>query len=281
MAEEQEVLSAEEEFDKAFEEAGGESGTPENPDTDTDDGQGDAEHEAGEGDGKGPKGESDKAGDEGASGSEEGGEGEDPFKAEREKYEARIRDLEEKAKPKETPKEEKPPELPKDVQEFFQDYPEMQNAVEKVVEQRINAAVTKAVESVTGQLGGQMAYERELVNGFFDAEAKAYVEGVPDAYRVLNMPEFEAWAKTDPEAAKLLTTAHTAKQAIPVLKRFKESLARQAADRHDRQQAERSQKAREQAAGSVTPVTRKGTGGKGKEPDPDDFDGAWDEPEKS
>jgi len=275
MAEEQ-ILSAEEEFDQAFSEADAGSTATETPDGGDDDGQGGAETGDGK-EAKGSEGEGETTGGEGESGSEEGGKEkgaeEDLFKAERERYEARIRELEGKVKPASEEKKPEPTaeELPKEVKEVFEDYPELQMAVEKIVEMR----VTAAVNSVTGQLGGQLAYEREIANGFYDAEAKAYVEGVPDAYRILNMPEFEAWAKADPEAAKLLQSPHTAKQAIPVLRRFKESLAKQAAGKHDKEQAQRSQRAREEAAGSTTPVTRKGSGGKGKEPDPDDFDEAW------
>lgn len=133
-------------------------------------------------------------------------------------------------------------EVPDDLADYYKDYPEVQNAIiyetKKFVKETFGdidpEKVNKSIEEVTDGLA-QNDFERMVVTGFM--KDGSWVDGHPDAHKVMASQEFGVWVeaetKIDPNLD--LTKITDPKAAIDVVNRFKTGKAKKAAESHDKE----------------------------------------------
>ncbi len=169
----------------------------------------------------------------------------------------RIKDLEEEnvayQKSLDESTEEEPFEFSDDVKEFFEEYPEAKKAIEQIREHILKnigrGGSTEALRSEITNLNARVAqanYERAIVSGFVD-DNDNFIEGHPDAFRVVRTKEFDDFCKSN----KINTENISAMDAIKTISQYKESIAKKSASEHDKGVDERAKKLAQKASGSI------------------------------
>lgn len=162
-------------------------------------------------------------------------------------------------------------EVPENVKSFYEDFPGFSDAVQyeaqKLLRNTLGDVDVKALHESFRQQEGQRAFERQVVGGFYDSSGQ-FVEGHPDAYRVMASPEFKSWADEREKAMPGFLGESDPSKAIQIISQFKEHSAKQAAAKHDAALAAKASQVEEFASGGV-PQGNKGATGKTKADDDD------------
>ena len=162
-------------------------------------------------------------------------------------------------------------EIPENVKSFYDDFPGFADAVQyeaqKLLRNTLGDVDVKALHESFRQQEGQRAFERQVVGGFYDSSGQ-FVEGHPDAYRVMASPEFKSWADEREKAMPGFLGESDPSKAIQIISQFKEHSAKQAAAKHDAALAAKASQVKEFASGGV-PQGNKGAMGKTKADDDD------------
>jgi len=162
-------------------------------------------------------------------------------------------------------------EIPENVKSFYDDFPGFADAVQyeaqKLLRNTLGDVDVKALHESFRQQEGQRAFERQVVGGFYDSSGQ-FVEGHPDAYRVVASPEFKSWADERQKASPGFLNESDPRKAIQIISQFKEHSAKQAAAKHDAALAAKASQVKEFASGGV-PQGNKGAMGKTKADDDD------------
>lgn len=162
-------------------------------------------------------------------------------------------------------------EIPENVKSFYDDFPGFADAVQyeaqKLLRNTLGDVDVKALHESFRQQEGQRAFERQVVGGFYDSSGQ-FVEGHPDAYRVMASPEFKSWADEREKAMSGFLGESDPSKAIQIISQFKEHSAKQAAAKHDAALAAKASQVKEFASGGV-PQGNKGAMGKTKADDDD------------
>ncbi len=162
-------------------------------------------------------------------------------------------------------------EIPENVKSFYDDFPGFADAVQyeaqKLLRNTLGDVDVKSLHESFRQQEGQRAFERQVVGGFYDSSGQ-FVEGHPDAYRVMASPEFKSWAEERDKASPGFLNVSDPSKAIQIISQFKEHSAKQAAAKHDAALAAKASQVKEFASGGV-PQGNKGATGKTKADDDD------------
>ena len=162
-------------------------------------------------------------------------------------------------------------EIPENVKSFYDDFPGFADAVQyeaqKLLRNTLGDVDVKSLHESFRQQEGQRAFERQVVGGFYDSSGQ-FVEGHPDAYRVMASPEFKSWADEREKAMPGFLGESDPSKAIQIISQFKEHSAKQAAAKHDAALAAKASQVKEFASGGV-PQGNKGATGKTKADDDD------------
>lgn len=162
-------------------------------------------------------------------------------------------------------------EIPENVKSFYDDFPGFADAVQyeaqKLLRNTLGDVDVKSLHESVRQQEGQRAFERQVVGGFYDSSGQ-FVEGHPDAYRVMASPEFKSWADEREKAMPGFLGESDPSKAIQIISQFKEHSAKQAAAKHDAALAAKASQVKEFASGGV-PQGNKGAMGKTKADDDD------------
>lgn len=162
-------------------------------------------------------------------------------------------------------------EIPENVKSFYEDFPGFSDAVQyeaqKLLRNTLGDVDVKSLHESFRQQEGQRAFERQVVGGFYDSSGQ-FVEGHPDAYRVMASPEFKSWADEREKAMPGFLNVSDPSKAIQIISQFKEHSAKQAAAKHDAALAAKASQVKEFASGGV-PQGNKGAMGKTKADDDD------------
>jgi hypothetical protein len=162
-------------------------------------------------------------------------------------------------------------EVPENVKSFYEDFPGFSDAVQyeaqKLLRNTLGDVDVKSLHESVRQQEGQRAFERQVVGGFYDSSGQ-FVEGHPDAYRVMASPEFKSWADEREKAMPGFLGESDPSKAIQIISQFKEHSAKQAAAKHDAALAAKASQVKEFASGGV-PQGNKGATGKTKADDDD------------
>jgi len=162
-------------------------------------------------------------------------------------------------------------EIPENVKSFYDDFPGFADAVQyeaqKLLRNTLGDVDVKSLHESFRQQEGQRAFERQVVGGFYDSSGQ-FVEGHPDAYRVMASPEFKSWAEERDKASPGFLNVSDPSKAIQIISQFKEHSAKQAAAKHDAALAAKASQVKEFARGGV-PQGNKGAMGKTKADDDD------------
>ena len=162
-------------------------------------------------------------------------------------------------------------EIPENVKSFYEDFPGFSDAVQyeaqKLLRNTLGDVDVKSLHESFRQQEGQRAFERQVVGGFYDSSGQ-FVEGHPDAYRVMASPEFKSWADEREKAMPGFLGESDPSKAIQIISQFKEHSAKQAAAKHDAALAAKASQVKEFASGGV-PQGNKGAMGKTKADDDD------------
>ena len=162
-------------------------------------------------------------------------------------------------------------EIPENVKSFYDDFPGFADAVqyeaEKLLRNTLGDVDIKSLHESFRQQEGQRAFERQVVGGFYDSSGQ-FVEGHPDAYRVMASPEFKTWADEREKATPGFLNESDPRKAIQIISQFKEHSAKQAAAKHDAALADKASQVKEFASGGV-PQGNRGATGKTKADDDD------------
>ena len=162
-------------------------------------------------------------------------------------------------------------EIPENVKSFYDDFPGFADAVQyeaqKLLRNTLGDVDVKSLHESFRQQEGQRAFERQVVGGFYDSSGQ-FVEGHPDAYRVMASPEFKSWAEERDKASPGFLNVSDPSKAIQIISQFKEHSAKQAAAKHDAALAAKASQVTEFASGGV-PQGNKGATGKTKADDDD------------
>jgi len=162
-------------------------------------------------------------------------------------------------------------EIPENVKSFYEDFPGFSDAVQyeaqKLLRNTLGDVDVKSLHESFRQQEGQRAFERQVVGGFYDSSGQ-FVEGHPDAYRVMASPEFKSWAEERDKASPGFLNVSDPSKAIQIISQFKEHSAKQAAAKHDAALADKASQVKEFASGGV-PQGNRGATGKTKADDDD------------
>lgn len=162
-------------------------------------------------------------------------------------------------------------EIPENVKSFYDEFPGFADAVQyeaqKLLRNTLGDVDVKSLHESFRQQEGQRAFERQVVGGFYDSSGQ-FVEGHPDAYRVMASPEFKSWVDEREKAMPGFLGESDPSKAIQIISRFKEHSAKQAAAKHDAALAAKASQVKEFASGGV-PQGNKGAMGKTKADDDD------------
>ncbi len=162
-------------------------------------------------------------------------------------------------------------EIPENVKSFYDDFPGFADAVQyeaqKLLRNTLGDVDVKSLHESFRQQEGQRAFERQVVGGFYDSSGQ-FVEGHPDAYRVMASPEFKSWVDEREKAMPGFLGESDPSKAIQIISQFKEHSAKQAAAKHDAALAAKASQVKEFASGGV-PQGNKGAMGKTKADDDD------------
>lgn len=293
-------------FDNAFSEAAADPGEDAGPATTEEK----DEPETGGKEGTPAPGESAGEGEEGAHKGEDGGQGEgapepeDPAKlkkmiADNQAWATRVAQENARLRAElETAKTGKPaggkeaegtpnapaPEgedLPEDVKEYLQDYPEAQKAIDLFVDRKVKALLggldVKEMGTAVMRLHHDLAqvnFENVVLGGYVDPEKGDFVDGHPDARKILRSKEYGDFVADRRKQDQTYGITNDPRQAIKILTDFKESRLREATGRKDEANKEKSKKVIELAQGALSPGMGRTGGGARKA---EDFDSAFDE----
>ena len=162
-------------------------------------------------------------------------------------------------------------EIPENVKSFYDDFPGFADAVQyeaqKLLRNTLGDVDVKSLHESFRQQEGQRAFERQVVGGFYDSSGQ-FVEGHPDAYRVMASPEFKSWADEREKAMPGFLGESDPLKAIQIISQFKEHSAKEAASKHDAALADKASQVKEFASGGV-PQGNRGATGKTKAYDDD------------
>jgi len=162
-------------------------------------------------------------------------------------------------------------EMPENVKSFYDDFPGFSDAVQyeakKLLRNTLGDVDIKSLYESFRQQEGQRFFERQVVGGFYD-DSGSFVDGHPDAFRVMASPEFKVWADEREKASPGFLNESDPRKAIQIISQFKEDSAKQAAARHDAALADKASQVKEFASGGV-PQGNRGATGKTKADDDD------------
>jgi len=162
-------------------------------------------------------------------------------------------------------------EIPENVKSFYEDFPGFSDAVQyeaqKLLRNTLGDVDVKSLHESFRQQEGQRAFERQVVGGFYDSSGQ-FVEGHPDAYRVMASPEFKSWAEERDKASPGFLNVSDPFKAIGIISQFKELAAASGARRRDEDLKSEAARVKEFASGGV-PQGNKGATGKTKADDDD------------
>lgn len=162
-------------------------------------------------------------------------------------------------------------EMPENVKSFYDDFPGFSDAVQyeakKLLRNTLGDVDIKSLYESFRQQEGQRFFERQVVGGFYD-DSGSFVDGHPDAFRVMASPEFKVWADEREKASPGFLNESDPRKAIQIISQFKEHSAKQAAAKHDAALAAKASQVKEFASGGV-PQGNKGATGKTKADDDD------------
>lgn len=171
----------------------------------------------------------------------------------------------------EQPKQEE--ELPEDIRVFYEEYPELPKAIQAEVERRLKAVtggkdLANALKEIEDSRA-QMSFERSVVNGVTGKDGQ-FVEGHPDAYRIMATQDFKSWlteeTKKDPKVADTMDPI----EAIGILSRYKEEKTKAATAVQKTAQQEAAAQMKEFASGGVPQGNRgRASPRKAQEDDPE------------
>jgi len=182
-----------------------------------------------------------------------------------------------KSQPKpQVPPDPPPPaadDMPAEIREFYEDYPDMQKAVqfeaEKLIKTRFGDFDPAAVSSVKDALA-QADFEKRVVTGFSTPEGQ-WIDGHPDAYKIMATPDFKAWWTLEIGKNPTFGMVSDPRNAIDIMTRYKTEKAAAAASLHDQQQKLPAEQMKEFASGSVPPGTNVSRPSKKSEESPDEI----------
>lgn len=174
----------------------------------------------------------------------------------------------------ETPaKEGRPAEeqIPEEVQDYLKDYPEAQKAIDFFAQQLLKktlgdlnpSEIQQTISGMQDQIN-QTNFEKAVVTGF-RSPAGPWVDGHPDAYKIMATPEYTNWFNAEIKRDPTIGSIADPKQAIDVLTRYKTHMASSAAAAHDAEHASGvAQDVKDMAAGAIPPGTQQGSQSPGK-----------------
>ncbi|HUV77073.1 MAG TPA: hypothetical protein VMW06_03340 [Desulfobacterales bacterium] len=126
-------------------------------------------------------------------------------------------------------------DMPEDIKSYLDDYPEARKAFEYLAKKQLGGMgadeIKTTVTSIQGQLN-QANFEKSVVTGFM-GEGNQWVDGHPDAYKIMSTPEYGAWFKAESQKDPTLGNISDPSDAIAVLTRYKTALAKSGAAAHD------------------------------------------------
>lgn len=181
----------------------------------------------------------------------------------RSEFEKRLTELETKQ-----PAPDPLADAPEKVKEFLADNPEVKDIVSRMadhtISQRLGGMKPEEVlqqQQTMNESMGQMRFMNTISWGYVDDKGQT-VSGHPDAFSIVNSPEFHKFAESQNTDISHITSA----DAINLITKFKTNKAAAATAEHD---AKNGKKARENAqaiAGAAGSMTGTGTHDTGKSP---------------
>jgi hypothetical protein len=204
-------------------------------------------------------------------------EKQDPLQSLMDKISSLEARLAEREKPESKSEEQKQAiqdqEIPDDIKMLYEDFPAFQKAAQWEAQRMLDQKLSEKFGDVNfGELVAEMNLERfknDVVNGFYD-ETGAFVEGVPDAVKITNDPEYWKWFESkgyQPGDQKV---------AVKVLNQYKAELAAKASAQKQEQNRAKGQKLHDAYSETISSGNRGGAGVSGS-PKADDFEGAFEE----
>jgi len=162
-------------------------------------------------------------------------------------------------------------DIPEDIESYFEDYPEAKKAFEFLAKKHLGGMNADEIKTTVATMQGQINqanFEKAVVTGFM-AEDGQWIDGHPDAYKVMATPAYQEWFSAELKRDPTLGSISDPSSAIGVLTRFKTQSARSAAAAHDADAGGgMAQDVKDIAAGAVQTGTSTGTDGETK-PDED------------
>lgn len=158
-------------------------------------------------------------------------------------------------------------DLPEEIKSYFDDYPEAKKAFEFLAKKQLGGMsvdeIKTTVTSMQGQIN-QANFEKAVVTGFMGEDNK-WVDGHPDAYKVMSTTAFKEWFDAETKRDPTLGNISDPAAAIGVVTRFKTHSASSAAASHDAALGgEMAQDVKDMAAGAVETGANTGPGSQPK-----------------
>jgi hypothetical protein len=153
-----------------------------------------------------------------------------------------------------TPSAERPPEA---VDALYRENPAIREAVrweaERLLKERFSGKdpgeAMQTLESLQERVA-QDRFERTILSGYPDADGE-WVDGHPDAFRVLGSRQFQNWLRNEAARDPALNDVADPREAIRLISRFKSEAAARAASGHDRRVREEAERRIRDAAGAL------------------------------
>jgi len=138
---------------------------------------------------------------------------------------------------------QKAPEYPQAVKDYLLDYPDVEQTIkailsthgqEDTVELKAKIAdLEKRIEQTQQNLQDQAIFERSIVNGYRDPMTHDWVDGHPDAYKVMASADFANWFDSERKIDPAVGNVADPRQAIGIINRYKTQKAQQASAAYD------------------------------------------------
>ena len=139
------------------------------------------------------------------------------------------------------------------VKDYLEDYPEAEPAIKAIAQSLIKAQfkdldpgkLNETLSSLKNEVS-QVNFEKAVITGFRDQSGN-WVEGHPDAYKVMGTKDFETWFKSREKLNPTVGSISDPARAIELLNDYKAEKARAASSAHDRDSETRAAEVRDVA----------------------------------
>jgi len=199
-------------------------------------------------------------------------------------WEGRLRAADQKIKELESTKSDTPekPDNPQndatdDLESFFSDYPELKDPLNAIIEKKTKGELAPVLDTLNKLQEGFDERLQPVQSYMRERAAKEHFDSIsakhPDYLDIVNSGKLDAWIKTQPiylqKTYEEVISRGSAEEAVALLSDYKKTLT------NNKSQA--AQETRNRQAIESEAVRGKSGGPPRGQPDPDDFDGAWDD----